>query len=201
MARKTKFTADDVIETAFNLVRKNGWPGLSVTAVANALDCSTMPIYSHFQNLDKLADAVVRKAWQLFFEYDSKSYTGDAWIDQALGSIHFAREEKRLFMCLYDGRNLKLQRELIKEHWAHLSEFIETYEPFSNLDTKQRDAIRHARAMFCHGVGTSIAMDWYAFSEEDINLEKYLSMTSQALLEGYKEIYARDGVKNPFIGE
>ena len=77
MPRKTKFSAEDIIRAAFELVRQKGLGGLSAPAVAAAIGASTMPIYSYFDNLEKLKDAVAIKGWHLLMEYETRHYTGD----------------------------------------------------------------------------------------------------------------------------
>ena len=56
MPRKTQFSAEDVILAAYELVREKGLAGLSAPAVANKMGCSTMPIYSHFKNMQVLTE-------------------------------------------------------------------------------------------------------------------------------------------------
>ena len=56
MPRKTKYSAEDVVMAAFELVREKGLAGLSAPAVAKKMGCSTMPIYSHFENMQALEE-------------------------------------------------------------------------------------------------------------------------------------------------
>jgi len=193
--RKPQFTKNDVIEAAIQLVRKRGWAGLSAPAVARKLGCSTMPIYSHFKTVKKLQDEVVKNAWILIGQYESKHYTGDAWVDQAIGYVRFAKKEKNLFRCMFDGRNLKLQRKMLREHWANLSSLLEGYEAFRGIDEKQCLRVRYSRGMLTHGVATSIINGWgFLFEGSKIAptkneaLAKYLTMVSRALLEGYQVV-------------
>jgi hypothetical protein len=51
MPRKTQFAAEDVVTAALELVRVNGLAGLSAPEVARKMGSSTMPIYSHFKNM------------------------------------------------------------------------------------------------------------------------------------------------------
>jgi AcrR family transcriptional regulator len=193
MPRKPQFTLNDVIETAFELVRKNGWPGLSASAVANKLGCSTMPIYSHFENMGKLQDEVVIKGFELLHEYESMEYIGDAWVDQAIGYVCFAKKETNLFMCMFDGRNLELHREMLFKHWQNLSDLLEGYPAFKDLDDEQRMRIRYSRAMLSHGVATSVSMGYGEILESDELIFGYLKSASQALLIGYKAIAPLEG--------
>ena len=117
MPRKPQFSKNDVISAAFELVKKSGWPGLSTSAVAGKLSCSTMPIYSHFKNLEKLQDEVVKMGWAQVKDYESRRFTGDVWIDQAMGYILFARDEPHLFKCIIDSRNQKLKYRMNRNQW------------------------------------------------------------------------------------
>jgi AcrR family transcriptional regulator len=176
----------DVIEAAFTLVKKYGWSGLSAAAVADKLGCSTMPIYSHCQNLEKLQDEVVKKGWALLQEYESKTYTGDVWIDQAIGYVGFAKEEKKLFMCMFDGRNLKLHRQMLKRHWENLSHLLEHYRAFRDLTREQSLRVRYSRAMLSHGVAMAVSMGYGEILENDAMITEYLTSASHSLLQGFQ---------------
>lgn len=188
MPRKAQFSKSDVVSAAFELVKNNGWSGLSASAVSEKLGCSTMPIYSHFKNLEKLQDEVVKEGWELVKDYESRRFTGDAWIDQAIGYVCFAKDERQLYMCMFDGRNLQLHREMLLDHWKNLSRQIEDYEPFRNLDEELCLRIRHARAMLSHGVASSVSMGHGEILKNDEYIAEYLTQVSIALLEGYAAI-------------
>jgi len=199
MPRKTKFTVDIVVKTAFDIVRKSGWEELSVTAVAKQMNCSTMPIYSHFENLEILKDEVIRKGWELVMSFETKHYTGDAWVDQAVGYVYFARKEQQLFGCMFDGRNLELQRRMLHEHWNFLTKLLNSYQGFNGLSQEQSRIIRYSRAMFTHGVATTVSKGWSKQLAGDKTIENYLTVTSQAILDGYRGVYDCNGGEIPFL--
>src|SRR6185369_3136318 len=118
--RNMQFSRAEIIGAAFELVRNNGWSGFSVTAVAKAINSSTMPIYSQFANVRELEDAVCLKAMEMLKERMLEVVTGDKWIDQGISFVRFAEEEKFLFRALWDGRNIELSKEMGKG----LNEFI-----------------------------------------------------------------------------
>jgi AcrR family transcriptional regulator len=201
MPRKAQFSKSDVISAAFELVKQSGWSGLSAAAVADKLGCSTMPIYSHFKNLEKLQDEVVKKGWELVKDYESRQFTGDAWIDQAIGYVRFSKKERRLFMCMFDGRNLELHREMLHEHWRHLSQLVEGYDAFVGLSEEKCMVIRYSRAMLSHGVATTVSMGYGEILEDDAKIADYLTNASHALLRGYdKDSHPGDKIKfSPLI--
>ena len=193
MPRKPQFTMADVIEAAFKLVKRSGWAGLSTAAVARKLGCSTMPIYSHCKNLEKLQDEVVKRGWALLQEYESKTYTGDAWIDQAIGYVHFAKKEKKLFMSMFDGRNLKLHRQMLQRHWVNLSHLLEGYGAFRNLTREQSMRVRYSRAMLSHGVAMAVSMGYGEILDSDALITDYLTSASYSLLEGFQQVTLPEG--------
>jgi AcrR family transcriptional regulator len=189
MPRKTQFTAEDVILAAFELIRKKGLPGLSAPAVAAELGSSTMPIYSHFKNMLALEDEIVKRAWKWVKKYQGRRYTGDVWIDQAIGYIRFAREENNLFRCLLDGRNLELKYQMNRRQWEHLAEALETYTGFKDLDDEKILRVRYTRSMLSHGIATAARIGLNKiFIENDELLSRFLTDASQALLKGYEDV-------------
>ncbi|MDJ0784358.1 MAG: TetR/AcrR family transcriptional regulator [Desulfosarcinaceae bacterium] len=189
MPRKSKFSAEDVVQAAVALVRQNGLAALSAPAVATQLGASTMPIYSHFKNMQALEDAVVERAWGRFRYHQDQHYTGDRWIDQAVGYIRFAREEPHLFKCLTDGRNEALKAELNRRQWARLGDALEGYAPFQTLDAHQIARARYVRAMLSHGIASSakIGLNKLVFEDDEL-LVLFMADVSKALLIGFEQV-------------
>jgi AcrR family transcriptional regulator len=202
MPRKSQFTTEDVIRAALELIREKGLSGLSAPAVADKMKASTMPIYSYFKNMQALEDEVVKKIWIMVTEYQLKQYTGDVWIDQAVGWVRFARDEKNLFKCMSDSRNVKLQYKMHIKHWECLTEMLRDYKGFKDLEEHQIERLRYSHAMLTHGVATSPSIGMNkVIIEDDAMLSGYLSSASHALLEGYKKIPPHEEEKTRMIYE
>lgn len=201
MPKKTHLTINDFLETAFDMVRENGWKKLSITAVAKHMGCSTMPVYSHFENLGTLKDEVVKKGWELVRDYESTQYTGDAWIDQAIGYVYFARDNSQLFACMLDGRNLALERRMLQKHWDFLTTLLSGYQGFDDLSQEQCRVIRYSRALFTQGVATTVSKGLGKLLTDNEVIEKYLMVSSQAILEGYRKVYDHNDGEVEFLDE
>ena len=201
MPKKTHLTINDFLETAVDMVGKNGWKKLSITAVAKHMGCSTMPVYSHFENLETLKDEVVKKGWKTVKDFESKQYTGDAWIDQAVGYVRFARENSRLFGCMLDGRNLELERRMLQEHWDFLTTLLKGYQGFEGLSQEQQRMTRYSRALFTQGVATTVSKGWGKLLTDNEAIERYLTISSQAILEGYRKVYDHSNGEIQFLDE
>ena len=206
MPRKTQFTKEDVVTAAFELVREKGLPGLSAPAVAAKMGCSTMPIYSHFKNMQALEDAVIQKAWRGVMQYQTQNYTGDVWVDQAVGWVRFSRDEANLFHSMLNNNNRKLQYQMQVQHWEYLAGLLEGYDGFKDLDNFLSQRVRSAHAKLTHGLAMAprIGPEKMIVEEDEI-LFRYLTSATQALLIGYKQLppmdesykrYVLDRIKN-----
>lgn len=181
-ARKAQFSREEIVETAFEMVRTDGWSGLSVPAVAKAINCSTMPIYSHFKNVRELEDAVYLKAMDYLLEFMSVKRSGDKWLDHALSYLKFASEEGPLFRCLFDGRNPELQSESLQRWRDATAEQLLDYPLFTGLSEEQVRMIRYSRFMLVHGIASGIVNGWQVENWEF--KEKFLRKASMALYNG-----------------
>lgn len=190
-ARKAQFSHDEIIETAFEMVRKNGWNGMTVPAVAKTIKSSTMPIYSHFKNVGELEDAIYLKAVDFMLEYMSESRTDDKWLDHAVGLVDFAAKEKPLFRCIFDGRNPELQTKALREWNLLLIEQLSDYPLFKGLSDEQVQTIRYARFMLVHGMASGINHGWHAY-KDGAQLEQFLRKTTKALFDGLKAQFAAE---------
>ena len=104
MPPNIKVTKENIINTAMDIVRKQGTDALNARTIAAKLGCSTQPVFSNFANMDALRFAVAVKASCLYKDYMSKEIaSGNYPIYKASGMayIRFAKEEKELFKLLY----------------------------------------------------------------------------------------------------
>ena len=184
-ARKAQFSREEIVETAFEMVRENGWNGLSVPAVAKTINSSTMPIYSHFKNVGELEDAVYLKAVDYMLEYMCVPRTDDKWLDHAVGLVDFAAKEKPLFRCIFDGRNPELQMKALRKWNELLVEQLTDYPLFEGLNEEQVQTIRYARFMLVHGMASGINNGWHA-EKGGAKLELFLRKTTKALYDGLR---------------
>lgn len=103
MPPKQTITKQKIVEAAFMRVQQKGKTALSARNIAQALSCSTQPIYSCFSNMKDLEDAVLTFA----YHYITRTYlTGNAYAKEpffsmGLGYIQMVREDPHLFDFIY----------------------------------------------------------------------------------------------------
>lgn len=101
MKQPSVYSQAQIIDAAFELVREQGWGGVSTRAIARKMGSSTMPIYSHLRSVEELEKAVRDKARAMLKEFQQRPYTEHALLNLAFGYVVFARDEKNLFRFLY----------------------------------------------------------------------------------------------------
>lgn len=184
--RNIQYSKEEIINAAFALVREQGWDGFSVQAVAKAINSSTMPIYSQFSNVRELEDAVCRKALELLKERMLEDLSGDRWIDQAILFVRFAMEEKYLFRCMWDGRNVELDRDMGKNLRDFISGTLVDYPLFAGLNEQELKMIRLSRMMFAQKLAAWMNNDSNYLKDQGLDMEDFIRRASKALYEGFR---------------
>jgi AcrR family transcriptional regulator len=191
MPRQPKFSSEEIVDAALELVRHGGWDRLTAAAIAKKLGCSTMPVFYHFQNIGEIEEAVIERGWQLLLKREDEVVTGDRWVDQAIGYARFAIEEKKLFNCMHDSQNIEKQWELRMKHWEYLSAQLEDYEGFKGMDPEVAEKVRFTRAMTSHGIGKWLSYGWSKKMPDDAAMVKFIKIASMAILEGVPDVFEK----------
>ena len=168
MPPKVKISKNDVVETALNLLRRNGESAINARTIANVLNCSTQPIFSNFPSMEDLKNEVVTSALNLYFDYLQKEINSENYPPYkayGMAYIRFAKEEKELFKLLFMcDRNGKES--------SHEKDFTTSVEMImKNIGLSKRQAeIFHFEMWTCvHGIATMFATSFCYFNWEDIS--------------------------------
>ncbi|MBQ9123886.1 MAG: TetR/AcrR family transcriptional regulator [Lachnospiraceae bacterium] len=103
MARKESITLDNILTTAFEMTRQEGYQNATARKVAAKAGCSTQPIFRVYKNMEELSLAVYGKAMDFFRDYYDlyPRTSGVPFTNLGMAYIAFAREEKHLFELLF----------------------------------------------------------------------------------------------------
>ena len=69
MAPRNKFSRDEMIERAVQVVRKQGIGALTAKSLANELGVSTQPVFTCFHTIEEVRREVVNAAKLLYDDY------------------------------------------------------------------------------------------------------------------------------------
>lgn len=107
MARKETITIQNILDTAFEMTREEGFANVTARKVAAKAGCSTQPIFRVYKNMDELLEAVYEQAASFFQDYYSlfPKTAKTPYANLGMAYIAFAREERHLFELLFVSDN------------------------------------------------------------------------------------------------
>jgi len=96
MPPKIRFSKEDIIKAAMEVLEEEGWRALTAARISKKLDCSVQPLYRAFKSLHEIKDAVVDRMYQLSTEYTLRKYSENTMENIMLGGVLFARDHPKL---------------------------------------------------------------------------------------------------------
>jgi AcrR family transcriptional regulator len=103
-----RFTKEEILETAFSIVREEGVDSLNARNIARRLNASTQPVFSFFENMAELKTSVFEMAEQYHAaRYNEVTIDRELLANINLVYIHFALEEPNLFRLQYLSNEYK----------------------------------------------------------------------------------------------
>lgn len=170
MPPKIKITKTDIIQKALSLIRENGTESLNARSIAAALGCSTQPIFSNFDTMDALEEAVRVAAYEHYFAFLTKeAESGKYPTYKAFGMayIRFAKEEKELFRLLFMCD--RSEKEMLSVTPPDFEASIEMIMKANDI-SREKATLMHLEMWACvHGIATMLATSFLALDWELIS--------------------------------
>lgn len=151
-----KYTKDEIIDAAFQLVRENGYDTLTARDLAKALNTSTRPIFTAFENMNELKKEIIYKSATLFEKYKKTEIENGKYPKykaSGIAYIRFAKEQTNLFKLLF------MRDRTNEEELNELSFSDEVDVVTKTLSLSNEDATNFHMKMWVmmHGFATMIA--------------------------------------------
>jgi len=192
MPPKFKFTKEEITETAFNFVRKNGWYNLTTRTLGKELGTSAKPIYSFFKSMDDLEEELVNKSVALLYKHMIRDRTGDLWIDHGIGYVMFAQKESHLFRGCNNEKNIQYFKAYGEIMWNKCSDSLVDYQPFNGLTEEQIYKVQLTRWLMAHGLAFQVSNPPPDVWDND-NIVLVVQKGSTAILDGLRKQFASEG--------
>ena len=171
MPPKAKFTKEQITKAALGVVSEKGAQALTAKELGAALGTSTTPIFTVFNSMQEVQDAVMLAAMERFEEYAHKAaHIKPVFKQVGMQMILFAKEEPKLYQLIFMSSISEAQT--FDDIYAHLGSVADEC-----LDVLQKDydlSKDNAKTMFEHvwihtfGIGALCATGVCDFSHEQI---------------------------------
>ena len=171
MPPKAKFTKEQITKAALGVVSEKGVQALTAKELGAALGTSTTPIFTVFNSMQEVQDAVMLAAMERFEEYAHKAtHMVPVFKQVGMQMILFAKEEPKLYQLIFMSSISEAQT--FDEIYSHLGSVADEC-----LDVLQKDydlSNDNAKTLFEHvwihtfGIGALCATGVCDFSHEQI---------------------------------
>ena len=180
MPPKAKFSKEEIVECALQLVRREGFAALTARTLGEALGTSSRPIFTAYQSMVQLQYDVMVAAYALYHEYIAKeNATGKYPPYKASGMayIRFAMEEKELFKMLF------MRERSPEEISADFCDpiIIEQILKANDFTREQAEQLYLSMWIHAHGIATMLVTAYFSLTMEEIS--EQMTLAYQAIRE------------------
>lgn len=172
MPPKAKFSREEIIEAALGLVREEGFQALTARALGARLGSSARPIFTVFQNMEEVQQAVIRAARALYGEYVSRGLAEEMPF-KGVGTqyILFAVKEPKLFQLLFMSERTEVPDlsgvlPLIDDNYEKI---LRSVREGYGIDNASAERLYRHLWIYTHGIAALCATGTCRFTGEEIS--------------------------------
>ena len=157
MPPKVTTTKEMILGAAFEIMKEEGLRQISSRKIAKKLNCSISPIFTSFKNMSELESEVMKMAWEQLLECAQKDYTDNIFLNQGIGIVLFARDNKLLY------REMFLDAEKFSDLYVYVDlNFLDRSKKDPVFSSFPEEAIKDLRTkmwIFSRGLAAIVNMD------------------------------------------
>lgn len=193
MPQKAKFTKEEIIDVALDIVRKRGWNSLTARNIGADLKSSTRPIFTVFDSMEELQKEVkitARNLYDSYVEEALKKEDKDKIYFKCVGEqyIKFSVVEPRLFQLLF----MKEQEEkteftrILPQIENNYEKIILSIEDQYKLSREESIRLYYHLWVYTHGIASLCATKMCTFTGQEIS--NMLTEVFKSILKNLKEM-------------
>lgn len=172
MPPKPKYTKEQIIETALEIVAKKGAEALTAKELGKALNTSTTPIFTFFSTMQEVQEAVIDAAMKRFESYaHNADKTLPAFKQVGVQMISFAKNEPLLFQLIFMSQKYGVTP--FDDHYTYLSgiadECLTAIQADYGLTAGDADALFKHVWIHTYGISVLCATGMCDFSQKQIS--------------------------------
>ncbi len=182
MPPRVKFSREEIIAAALDIVREGGMTALTARSLAAELGSSAKPVFGLFENMQEVQNEVMLAAnaeYQSFLRTEMMRGIYKPYKASGMAYIAFARKEKELFKLLF-MRDRTDERIDAKDD--SIDDIIAIISRNTGLSEEDARLFHLEMWIFVHGIATMIVTNYLDWEEGHI---------SRALTDAYEGLKAR----------
>ena len=182
MPTKIRISKDMILNTAFDIVRKDGIEKLSNLELAKKLNCSIRPIYYQFKNVEEMQKELYKKIEHYFYKFllDNMVDEIPKYKQIGINYIKFAQKEKKLFQILFMTDIGLTPDAFVSKAGDDYKEIEKMIKISTNIKDEDIKDFHTRMWIFSHGIATLVASNSIKLTDKQI--QDLLSYEFQALI-------------------
>lgn len=184
MPPKPKFTREEIVAAALELVSRAGVEGLTARELGAALGSSARPIFTVFQSMEEVEQEVRRAAMARFERYAEDSMPGMPLFKQiGMRMVLFGTQEPKLYQLLFmqENQNAATFEDVVSVLGTTAQLCLESIEQEYDLNPAQAKLLFENVWIYTFGVGALCATRVCHFSQEELG--QMLTTQFQAMIQ------------------
>lgn len=171
MPPKAKFTREEIIQAAMQIVREKGLEAVTSRELAKRLGSSACPIFTVFKNMEEVYEEIRKAAKVLYKEYVNEGLKQElAFKGVGAAYIKFAIREPKLFQLLFmteqqSPTDIEHTLMLIDESYTAILNSVR--EPYGLREEEAKKLYQHLW-IYTHGIAVLCATRVCIFSDTEI---------------------------------
>lgn len=170
MPPKAKITKEMIVDTAFEIVRKEGADKMTARSISEQLNCSTQPVLYYFSTVDDIKKVVYKKADEYHSAYimDTKIDCENPMLEIGMNYIRFAIEERNLFRFLFQSNEFSGVGMLDLLESGELLPLLTVLQNELDMSTEVTNEIFSTLFIFAHGYASLYANNTMVYDELNV---------------------------------
>ena len=172
MGRKTLICRERILETALDMLIREGYGAITVKTLASEIGCSTQPILWHFENMAGFRRAL----YEYSIDYAKSQFSpwngdlDDLLAETARGYIAIACRMPHLFRFVFweSGDDRKNSATVQKLQLDNTAKIIELVCREKGLTEQQAAAFLENFEFYIHGIASYTASGFVSYPEQEI---------------------------------
>lgn len=173
MPPKAKFTKEEIIEAALDIVRADGFGALTARALGTKLGSSARPIFTVFQSMEEVQQEVAAAVRQLYAEYVDlglRQKEMPAFKGVGMQYIRFAMIEPKLFQILFmtEQTQKPTVRNVLPIIDENYPQILSSVQELYFLDQSDSEWLYRHLWVYTHGIAVLCATNMCTFTPQEI---------------------------------
>lgn len=172
MPPKAKFTKDEIIQMAFRITREEGLDKITARELGTRLGSSARPIFTVFENMDQIREAVMGCAKELYRQYVLRGLEEEtAFRGVGMAYVSFAMDEPRLFRLLFMSARTELTgvEHILPQIDTSYEEILQSVQAPYDLSREAADIIYQHLWTYTHGIAVMCATGLCVYTAKQIS--------------------------------